>query len=76
LKKNIQLKKNKENEPNQPTLTCPIHDPVSRDMDNPIKKHKAQFSINPMLKGKKNQLEKTKKRHEYTQVNLLNPQSG
>ena len=38
LKKNIQLKKNKENEPNQPTLTCPIHDPVSRDMDNPIKK--------------------------------------
>ena len=38
-KKNIQLKKNKENEPSQPTLTCQIHDSMSRDRDNPIKKH-------------------------------------
>jgi hypothetical protein len=37
-KKNIQVKKNKENEPSQPTLTCQIYDPVSRDRDNPIKK--------------------------------------
>jgi hypothetical protein len=34
-KKNIQLKKNKENEPSQPTLTCQIHDSMSRDRDKP-----------------------------------------
>jgi CO dehydrogenase/acetyl-CoA synthase alpha subunit len=51
LKKNVQLKKNKENEPSQPTLTCQIHDLVSWDRDNPIKKHETQFSINSMLKG-------------------------